>query len=434
MGLDNCCDHFYRPRLTVHYLGAMTAPDAARRGGSAPQWGDRSMSRRTRVVGLVLLALAGCLGPQARLQMAEDAEAKRDLSIKTVGDIADIGGAVGKVQVSGIALVTGLDGTGGTPQGQYRTDLVQLLRKQKLEHAEQILNSPDNAMVLVTAFIPAGARLGDKMDVEVTLPPGSKATSLAGGYLQLCGLRNHDSTRSLLPDYNGPDHLLPGHVMVRARGPVMLGLGEGATSTEMRRGRVWNGGVSLIELPYYLVLKKEGKSVRVANAVAERMNYLFQDDPQRLQRLSLHAKQLAVLDDVAQQMNQKFHSGPDAGKVAKAQSNETVQMRVPYNYRLNPERYLYVSHLVPLAEDADQQGRYRKRLQKLLSDPAETVMAARRLEALGRESAPVLRQGLAHEHALVRFACAEALAYLGESAGVDQLARLATEQPLLAGG
>jgi Flagellar P-ring protein len=391
------------------------------------------MSRRTGMVGLVLLALAGCLGPQARLQMAEDAETKKDLSIKTVGDIADIR-VTGMVQVSGIALVTGLDGTGGTPQGPYRTTLVQLLRKQKIEHVEQILNSPDNAMVLVTAFIPAGARVGDKMDVEVTLPPGSKATSLAGGFLQMCGLRNHDSTHTLLPEYSGPDTALPGHVMARARGQVMLGLGEGATASELRRGRVWNGGVSLIELPYYLVLKKEGKSVRVANAVAERMNYLFQDDPQRLQRLSLQAKQLAVLDDVAQQMNQKFHSGPDAGKVAKAQSNETVQMRVPFNYRLNPDRYLYVSHLVPLAEDADQQGRYRKRLQKLLSDPAETVMAARRLEALGRESAPVLRQGLTHEHPLVRFACAEALAYLGESAGVDQLAKLAPQHPLLAGG
>src|ERR1700687_5506497 len=102
MGLDICRDHFYRPRLTVHYLGAMTAPDPRAGAGPRRSLGDRSMSRRTGMMGLVLLALAGCLGPQARLQMAEDAETKKDLSIKTVGDIADIG-VTQAVQVSGIA-------------------------------------------------------------------------------------------------------------------------------------------------------------------------------------------------------------------------------------------------------------------------------------------------------------------------------------------
>jgi flagellar basal body P-ring protein FlgI len=390
------------------------------------------MSRRTGFLGVVLLALAGCLGPQARLQMADDAEFKKDMSVKTVGDIADVRG-VGPVQVSGIALVTGLDGTGGTPQGGYRTELANLLRKQKVEHVDEILNSPNNAMVLVTAFIPAGARRGDKIDVEVTLPPGSKAISLAGGYLQTCGLRNHDSVKNVSPEYKGPDGAIAGHIMAWARGPVMLGMGEGATATEMRRGRVWRGGVSQIELPYYLLLKKEGKSVRVANAVAERLNYLFQDDTQRLQRLSVQARQLAVLDDVAQHLNHKFDTGPDAGKVAKAQSNESVQLRVPYNYRLNPERYVYVAHLVPLDVEPEPLARYRKRLQKLLGDPAETVMAARRLEALGRDSVPLLRQGLTHEHPLVRYASAEALAFLGDATGVDQLAKLAALHPLLSG-
>ena len=69
------------------------------------------MSRRMALIGMLLLTLAGCLSPQARLQMADDAEAKKDLSIKTIGDIADIH-TVGPVQVSAIALVTGLDGTG----------------------------------------------------------------------------------------------------------------------------------------------------------------------------------------------------------------------------------------------------------------------------------------------------------------------------------
>jgi flagellar basal body P-ring protein FlgI len=385
-------------------------------------------------LGALFTVLAGCLSPQTRMQMAEDAEVKKDLAVKTIGDIADIRG-VGPVQVSGIGVVAGLDGTGGTPQGPYRQILEQALRKEKIEHVKEILDSPDNAMVLITAFIPPGARRGDRLDVEIVLPPGSKATSLAGGVLQMCMMRNHDSVKSLLPDYDGPDRALQGHVMAFAKGPVMVGLGNGTSAGELKKGLVWRGAVCLIDLPYYLVLKKDDKSYRVAHAVEERLNFLFQEDPQRLARLSQQARQSYVLEDMAQQLNHKFDQNSTSGaQIAKTQSKETVQMRVPCGYRFNPERYMYVAHLVPLLGDAEQLGRYRRRLEMLAADPAETVMAVRRLEAMGRESIPALRRGLEHEHPLVRFASAEALAYLGDSSGIDELSRLAPRHPLLAGG
>jgi hypothetical protein len=387
------------------------------------------MNRRASLFTLALLTLGGCLSPQARLQMAEDAEVKKDLSVKTVADVADVR-VVGPVQVSAIGLVTGLEGTGGTPQGPYRQMLEQLLQKQRIDHTKEILDSPDNAMVLVTAFIPPGARRGDKIDVEVTLPPGSKVTSLVGGYLQPCALRNHDSTHNLAPEHNGPDRALAGHILARASGPLVVGMNDEAAPSELKRARVWRGCVSLIDLNYMLVLRKDDKSARVANAIAERMNYLFQEDPQRL---TAQKKQLVLLKELAQQMNAKFETGPDAGKVARTQGKDLVHVRVPYGYRFSPERYLYVTHLVPLAEEADQQTRYKRRLQKLLSDPAETIMAARRLEALGRDSSQTLKQGLANPHPLVRFASAEALAYLGETVSIDELARLAVQYPPLAG-
>src|SRR5262249_47513137 len=43
----------------------------------------------------------------------------------------------------------------------------------------------------------------------------------------------------------------------------------------------------------------------------------------------------------------------------------------------------------------------------------------------------LLKRGLESEHALVRFAAAESLAYLGSPAGGEELARLAREQPPL---
>ena len=391
------------------------------------------MYRRTGFLGLLglfLAALAGCFSPQTRMQMAEDAEIKKDLSVKTVGDVAEIT-VPGPVQVSAIALVTGLDGTGGTPQGPYRQSLDQALRKQKLEHVKEILDSPDNAMVLVTAFLMPGCHRGDRFDVEVTLPPASKATSLAGGTLHLCAMRNHDSIKNLLPNYEkGPDRILQGVIMAHAKGPVMVGLGDGTTAGDVKRGRVWRGAASHVELPFYLILKKDDKSTRVAHAVAERLNFLFQEDPVRLARM----KQAFVVEGMAQQLNQKFGpSGQVTAPIAKAKNKEGVEMRLPYAYRYNPERFLYVSRLVPLAEDSESMGRYRGRLVKLLADPAESVMAARRLEALGRDSIPMLRETLKHEQPLVRFSAAEALAYLGDPSGIDELGKLAQQHPLLAG-
>jgi Flagellar P-ring protein len=392
------------------------------------------MSRRIGVLGLVVAVLSGCVTPQTRMQMGEDAEVKKDLSVKTIGNIADIR-VIGPVQVSGIALVTGLDGTGscGAPDNPYRKTLDQLLRKQRVEHVKELLDSPDNALVLVTAFLMPGARYGDRFDVEVTLPPGSRATSLAGGTLQLCALRNHDSTKSLNPSYDGADRALQGIVMAHAKGPVMVGLGDGTTASDTKKGRVWRGAASLIELNYFVELKKDDRSTRVANAVAERLNFLFQEDPQRLQRLSHDARQMYLLDDMAQQINRKVqHTGPFEAQIAKVKSKEGLFLRIPYAYRFSPERFLYISHLVPLPDDSERMARYKRRLQKLLADPAETIMAARRLEALGRDGMQPLREGMTHEHPLVRFACAEALAYLGDSSGVDELGRLAQRHPLLA--
>jgi hypothetical protein len=134
------------------------------------------------------------------------------------------------------------------------------------------------------------------------------------------------------------------------------------------------------------------------------------------------------------QINRKQeHVGPSGGQVALAKNKDAIEMRVPYGYRLDPDRYLYVTRFVPLPEDAEQMGRYKRRLQKLLADPSEAILAARRLEAMGRDCVQPLRQGLTHEHPMVRFASAESLAYLGDLSGIDELGKLAQRHPLLAG-
>lgn len=381
--------------------------------------------------GLLVLTMGGCFQPFLRPPTEEDRGGETEetsLGVRIVGDITEVGN-VAPLQISGVGLVSGLDGTGGCPPGTFRTMLEQQLRKQKVDNVKALLDDPDNALVLVTAFIPPGARKGDLLDVEVTLPPGSKATSLKGGFLQTTLLRNYDSKRNLVKDYDGPDQMLQGHILGRARGPLLVGFGNPDEPAELRRARIWEGGASLIDRPFYLMLKKDDRSARNAALVAQRINHMFHDDVRREQLVARNSNFL-LSEDMTQQIKHTLGGG-ERGEMAHASNRDMVQVRVPYAYRFNHQRYLRIARLMPLADAPDQIGDYRNQLKEMLHDPAQTFRAALRLEALGRDSVPVLKDALAHDHHLVRFAAAEALAYLGSTAGVEELTKLARERQMV---
>ena len=376
----------------------------------------------------LLLGLTGCLSPQTRMQSADDIERAKDLeAVRTIGDVTEVGNA-GPLQVSGVGLVTDLEGTGGSPRGQWRSMLEKELRQRKIDNVNLLLDSPNNALVLVTGYIPAGCRKHDLIDLQVTLPDGSPVTSLRGGYLQACVLRNYETTKNLNPETKSGNRLLEGHVLAVGKGPLVVGFGNPHEDAELKKGRVWEGAVSMIERPFFLVMKKDDKSARIANAVANRINLKFPDDGQKQEFVQKH-RQLYLLADVTKQIDDSFApSGLGRGDTAKAASGDLVNVRVPYAYRYNPERYLRVARLIPLGEDAAQQSKYRQRLHKMLLDPHDCIRAAMRLEALGKESVATLKKGLDSPAPLVRFAAAEALVYLGSTSGVEELANLARTQ------
>jgi hypothetical protein len=377
------------------------------------------------ILGLTMSGMLGCLHPQARLQKDDDGRDK-EVEVKTIGDVTEVDN-VSPTVVSGVGLVTGLDGTGGgAPPGMYKTLLETELRKRKVEHVRELLASDSTALVIVTALIMPGAHQGDAMDVQVTLPPSSNVKSLRGGYLQECSLYNYETAKHLSPNYQGGDKYLRGHRLARARGPLLVGFGRGAEEEGQKVGHIWGGATSLIDRPFFLTLKTGQQFTRIAGAVAERINQTFRDD---------NRKRLLVLGEVTDRLGERF-DGPNAlgsGVTAKAQGPEIVYVRVPYQYRLNPERYLRVARLIPLQDGAEIHTRYRRRLQDKLLDPAQTISAALRLEALGKESVPALMAGLTSKHVLVRFCSAEALAYLDHPSAGQELARLVKQQPKLRG-
>jgi hypothetical protein len=361
---------------------------------------------------VALFGLAGCGHVmQSRAVSDEDNEHVR-YPIKTVGEYCTVGNAE-PIPLGGVGLVEGLDGTGGpAPQDSYRAMLEDQLRKANVKNVKELMNSPNHALVVVEALLPPGAKHGDPIDVEVKLPPGSKATSLRGGYLRKCLLYNYDTARHLSPEYTGPNRQMIGHALAHAEGAVLVGVGtaDGDDSGRVKQGRIWAGGRCRKDNPFALLMNQDQQFARITALIADRVNGTFQAGLR----------------------------GVNDSKVADPFKHLAVALHVPAQYRLNQPRFLRVVRLIPtnggsdtpLGEGPNHQT-YAQRLAADLLDPSRTVVAALRLEALGNHSIPALKKGLDSPHPLVRFTSAEALAYLGSPACGEELARAVAEQPML---
>jgi hypothetical protein len=372
------------------------------------------MNRRD-LFAVVPLMFTGCFLQDfttvARPQIA-DPEPKD--GVQTIGDYAAEFDNATDLVVVGYGLVTGLDGTGGsTPPCEARTAILERLKRAKQENPSAIIDSPDNAAVVVTGIVKPGVRRDELIDVCVSLPDGSRVKSLRGGILQPTPLMNF-TTQAEVRDYlkqnefnpqGEGNRILRGHDVVVARGPIqaaLSGTGDAAAASDepLKRGFVWKGGKLLDGRPMYLILKTEQQRYRVVEQVAARLN-------------------------------ETFHAGDGPGaKVAAARHKDQVAVAVPPRYRLNRPHFMRVVWAVPLAPPADMAAYLREQEDRLLR-PETTLQAAIRLEALGQPSIQTLKGALTSEYPLVQFAAAEALAYLGNTAAAEPLSRIAAEHPAL---
>lgn len=414
------------------------------------------------LVGLAI-ALTGCTDSksatgQNRGQIggedSTDADAFATVGMKTMPD------NMGPIAVSGVGLVYRLPpGMGSAAQpGSWRQMLEMSLKKQGFTHLKELLEDPNKttSLVLVSAVIPPGARKGELVDVQITLPEDSRTTSLKGGVLLACDLVDYDTAgnlRSMVKDGRpsapeGP--LMLGSVWAKAEGPLVAGsmvsgkasdqaerrkerealeaIASGKTNGEiaealglsprdvedlraraatddleppsLRAGRIWSGARVTQPRPYYFMMKAGDQSIRMASNVAERLNTTF-------------------------------HANGDPGlRIAEAKTRELVIVSVPYSYRNNHHRYLLVARQVPI-NPVSNDSVYRRKLEDELHNPATAITAAIKLEALGVNSRQAFRVALNNTSPWVRFAAAEALAYLGHTDGAAELARLAEDHPAL---
>ncbi|MDB5324119.1 MAG: flgI [Phycisphaerales bacterium] len=266
---------------------------------------------------------------------------------------------------------------------------------------ERALADKRNSIVIAGAFIPPGARIGQRVDAYCQALPQSNTASLAGGTLYQCELRLY-----------GANALDPGgsvNKYVEARGPLFINPAyaletpkptEGVARSGARTATVMGGG--LVTTDRALQLRLRTPQWSISRAMEMIINTRFQ----------------GVAD--------KHRQDGRGLCVAEAQDDGYLNLYVPVSFKGNWERFagvathLYIN-LNPsvAAVKAQELAEAAKRPGAMLEDISFA------LEGLGPVAIPYIIPLLAHPAPDVRYAAARAGAYLGDTASEDALITMA---------
>ena len=343
-----------------------------------------------------VLLLCGCSvwNPLSVRSQSPDPEEVPESTTRLVGDLA-VPYGLHPIQVDAVGFVTGLKGTGSDPQpSPQRSVIMREMQRRGVETPNALLASSNTALVMVKGVLRPGIQKGDRFDLEVRVLSNSETTSLRGGTLWSCDLKQ----LALMAD----NRIHGGHQLATGRGAILVEPappGEGSKVLQCR-GRVLGGGVAHQSRPLMLVLKPEHQSVRNSARV-----------------------EIAI--------NRRFHSFDRGNKVgvAKAKTDEVIELVVHPRYFDNVDRYLRVIRSLPLRESEREQSVRLGILEKQLLDPISSSRAALQLEAIGQNGVEILEKGLKSNDPEVRFYSAESLAYLDESGVAEYLAEAAAKEP-----
>jgi hypothetical protein len=338
-----------------------------------------------------LLWLAGCNSPLIRSQSPESdnleylAEDENEDGVELVGDVT-VPLGLNYLKIEGVALVNGLDGTGGdSGPSSLRNALISEMQSYEVRNPQKLLESTAASLVVVRAYLPPGVEKGDSFDVEVVVPPKSKTTSLRHGYLLKTRMRE---IRVL------DNAVHSGNVTGLAQGTVVVDSIFGGTDDEVleTRGRVLGGGQSQISRPLGIAIRGDSS-----------------------------VKQAAMIGAA---INARFHKSDRTGQsgVAKPKRDNYIELAVHPRYKHNIARYVRVIRSIALRESPGERVLRIESLERRLLEPTTAARAALQLEAIGEDAAHILLKGINAPNPEVRFYSAEALAYLDREEAAPVLA------------
>ena len=346
---------------------------------------------------VVLIAPLGCSSLDLfsqRFQSPDDMNNVEN-SQQLVGDLAVPYGMF-PVEVDGIGLVTRLQDTGSDPPpSSYRNALLGDMKARGVEHPSRVLASKGTAMVLVHGILPPGIKAGDPFDLQVRVLDQSGTTSLRGGFLLETRLKE---MRVL-----GDQQVHEGRPWGVAKGAILVDPSADTTKNHVLacRGRILGGGHALRTRSLGLVLQEGYQNVyysaRIANAINKRF---YENSPGGIQE-----------------------------GMAKAHTNQYIELKVHDRYRDNIPRYMQIVRAIALQERPAERLERLELLEKQLLDPITSNRAASQLEAIGKQGIDTLKKGLKSNDTEVRFRSAEALAYLDQSEAALILAQVSRDEP-----
>jgi len=332
--------------------------------------------------------------PSVRMMSAEESY-QTELETPLVGDYTTFAG-LSPVLLEGVGLVVGLSGTGGDPApSMYRTALLEDMKRRNVRNPNEILRSPNTALVLVRAYLPPLMSVGEQLDVEIVLPDSAGASSLSGGWLMETELHE----QAFVPGRG----ILKGHPYARAKGPVLIaGIGRELEQDDplLRRGRILGGAKVLKERELSIFLQSDFRSIRNSSRISDAIG-------------------------------RRFHHFDKYGikkPMAEAKTDQMIVLSVHPRYKDNYPRYLQVIRSIAFRETTVSQRVRVQHLHDELLTPETSEKAALQLEAIGKDAIPILQTALKSPLLEVRFHAATSLAYLEDASGLPVLAEAAKDE------
>lgn len=344
----------------------------------------------------VLVLFAGCQNLIPRGQSPDNSAMKFGGSLEDTNFVGAITAPWGLnfAKVEGVALVTQLDGTGSNPrQSGQREHLVGEMHSHAIEDVDDLLARDDNSLVVVRGYIPPAAEKGERFDLEVTTLKKSDTTSLEDGFLMQTRLR---------PMAVLGGRVQEGHVVARGRGYLMTDnmFNPSAGPRGKLEAIIPGGGVASTPRPVGLAIHRSQHSVKNSTAISTAINDRF-----------------------------TAYDGSVRIGVAKPKNDRMIEIRIAPEYKLNIGRYFRVLANIAYGESDGARLDRLQNTERELNDAATTAVAAIRLEAMGKDAIPSLNRGLRSDDAEVRFHSAQALVYMGETDGIEELAKAAVDEP-----
>ena len=324
----------------------------------------------------------------------------------TVRYEADLEG-YGAALANGYGIMVNLNGTGSSDiPVPVRTMLEQEAAK-RLEDTridapdrpkiDELLNSPNTAVVIVEGLIPAGATRGTHFDLLVRSLPGTSTTSLEGGVLWTTKLRIQpmDAKPGQVLDPVGVGR---GDMFINPFAVAIKGEnGESHTSVNKLTGRILNGGTMTVNMQLFLHLRTPNFSR--SRSISDAINARFPIEREQLMATAV----------------------PMHG-----QSDERIRITVPPSWYGRSPEFIEILMNTPIFQ-AGGPARADALRRWVRENPVDAPSVAWGFVAIGKRALPAIEKLYHYPELAPRLAALKAGAKLGDPLVLPDLEEIARD-------